>query len=266
MGRRRREGGQGGRGATAPASAGADEPRPARPHPPSDPLSAEDRALWARVAATVQPLDPQRDPRRSAPADDAPRPPAEGADGGDDAPFRPPPTGPRPGRAGPPASPPVASALATDAVWPPVDFRVGAAARPGAPATVRLAPEPGQVLREHPLRMDHKTHRRMTQGRIAPEARIDLHGMTLAIAQPVLTRFVLDARARGARLVLVITGKGRPGGPEAPLPVRPGALRHHVPHWLHMPPLGAIVLQVRPAHPRHGGEGAYYVWLRRADR
>ena len=71
------------------------------------------------------------------------------------------------------------------------------------------------------------------------------------------------AHERGLRHVLVITGKGRAGGPDAPLPVRPGALRHAVPHWLHMPPLSAAVLQVTPAHRRHGGDGAYYVYLRR---
>jgi DNA-nicking Smr family endonuclease len=111
--------------------------------------------------------------------------------------------------------------------------------------------------------MDHKTHRQMTRGKLSPEARIDLHGMTLAVAQPVLIRFILQAHADGRRLVLIITGKGRDGGPDAPLPVRPGALRHNVPHWLHMPPLAGIVLQVRAAHRRHGGDGAYYVYLRR---
>lgn len=111
------------------------------------------------------------------------------------------------------------------------------------------------------MRMDPKIHRRMSQGKLRPEARLDLHGMTLAEAQPELLRFVLSCHARGARLVLVITGKGR--GDHGPLPTRPGALRHQVPHWLHGSPLAAIVQQVAPAHFRHGGEGAYYVYLRR---
>jgi DNA-nicking Smr family endonuclease len=36
-----------------------------------------------------------------------------------------------------------------------------------------------------------------------------------------------------------------------------------VPGWLHLPPLGPAVLQVTEAHQRHGGSGAYYVYLRR---
>ncbi len=109
--------------------------------------------------------------------------------------------------------------------------------------------------------MDAKTHRKMNQGKLRPEARLDLHGMTLTAAQPELWHFILSCHAAGLRLVLVITGKGR--GDHGPLPTRPGALRHQVPHWLHSPPLSAVVQQVTAAHYRHGGEGAYYVYLRR---
>ena len=71
----------------------------------------------------------------------------------------------------------------------------------------------------------------------------------------------LDAQAGGLRLLLVITGKGRPT--EAAWPQRHGILRHSVPHWLAAPPLAGRILQVAPAHQRHGGAGAYYVYLRR---
>lgn len=114
------------------------------------------------------------------------------------------------------------------------------------------------------LRMDAKTHARMRRGKLAPEARIDLHGMTLAEAHPRLNRFVSEAHAAGMRLVLVITGKGRGGGDGGPISQHPGVLKGQVPHWLALPPLGAIVLQVTEAHLRHGGSGAYYVYLRRA--
>ena len=103
----------------------------------------------------------------------------------------------------------------------------------------------------------------MSRGKLRPEAKLDLHGMTLAEAGPELARFILSCHARGLRLVLVITGKGSRDGIEGPLPVRRGALRHQVPHWLHTAPLSHAVQQVAPAHLRHGGTGAYYVYLRR---
>jgi DNA-nicking Smr family endonuclease len=110
--------------------------------------------------------------------------------------------------------------------------------------------------------MDAGAFGRMSKGKLRPEARIDLHGMTLAEAYPALASFLLDARARGRRLVLVITGKGRARDDLAPMPARAGRLRHDVPRWLALPPLAEHVLQVAPAHRRHGGEGALYVYLR----
>lgn len=112
--------------------------------------------------------------------------------------------------------------------------------------------------------MDAKAFARMSRGKLLPDARIDLHGLTLAEAHPELIRFVLDAHGRGHRLALVITGKGRRGRDDDPVPQRTGALKHQVPVWLHQPPLAPLVLQVAEAHLRHGGAGAYYVYLRRS--
>ena len=140
-------------------------------------------------------------------------------------------------------------------------FRLGQKAR--AAKTHDLAPSLGEALRDAPLQMDAKQHGRMVRGKLAPEARIDLHGMTLAEAHPELIRFILNAQSAGLRLVLVITGKGKRGEDWGPIPQRMGALRHQVPQWLRQPPLGPAILQVTEAHLRHGGSGAYYVYLRR---
>jgi DNA-nicking Smr family endonuclease len=119
------------------------------------------------------------------------------------------------------------------------------------------------ALRTAPLQMDAKAFGKMTRGKLLPEARIDLHGMTLAEAQPELIRFILNAQSDGLRLVLVITGKGKRGEDIGPIPQRMGVLRHQVPMWLRQAPLGPTILQVAEAHLRHGGAGAYYVYLRR---
>lgn len=124
----------------------------------------------------------------------------------------------------------------------------------------RAVPEPVVTTATH-LRMDAKTHARMVRGRLAPDARLDLHGMTLAEAHPELIRFILNAQEAGHRLVLVITGKGKMTFEPVPRPI--GALRHQVPHWLRLPPLSQAVQQVAEAHIKHGGGGALYVYLRR---
>jgi len=119
-------------------------------------------------------------------------------------------------------------------------------------------------LAQKPVQMDRKSFAQLKRGKIRPDARIDLHGLTLARAHPALNRFILDAHARGRRLVLVITGKGKDKDDAGPIPVRRGVLKHQVPHWLSTPPLSHVVLQVSEAHQKHGGTGAYYVYLRRS--
>jgi DNA-nicking Smr family endonuclease len=140
-------------------------------------------------------------------------------------------------------------------------FRLGEKAKPKSGHS--LSPSLAEALAAAPLQMDAKAFGKMTRGKLAPEARIDLHGMTLAEAHPELVHFILGAHAQGLRLVLVITGKGKAKPDYGPIPQRIGALRHQVPQWLRLPPLGPCVLQISEAHLRHGGSGAYYVYLRR---
>lgn len=182
-------------------------------------LAPEDLHLWQRVTEGVDPLRP---------CPPAPCPAAP--------PAAPPAPAPRPRIDRP------QTALGT--------FRIGQAApgpvAPPGPAAAVCAPRV----------MDKRTHGRMTRGKLHPEARLDLHGHTLDAAHAELNGFILSAQARGLRLVLVITGKGR-GADGA------GALRRAVPLWLSQAPLAPVVLQLREAHRSHGGGGALYVYLRR---
>lgn len=114
-----------------------------------------------------------------------------------------------------------------------------------------------------PLQMDKKTFGRLKRGKMIPEGKLDLHGLTMDQAHPALSRFILSAHASGKRLVLVVTGKGKHRDDGGPIPTRLGVLRHNVPQWLAQPPLAQAVLQISEAHLRHGGGGAYYVYLRR---
>jgi DNA-nicking Smr family endonuclease len=192
-------------------------------------LTPEDLDLWEKVKARTSPLHPAR------PALTASTPPAE-------------PKTPSPHSQSTPGVPIPA-------------FRIGQVTQ-GTRAH-DLSPGLTDRISAAPLQMDRKRFVQMSRGKIAPEARIDLHGLTMAEAQPRLTGFILRAHANGARLVLVITGKGRDRDDDGPIPVRRGALRHQLPHWLSMPPLRPLVLQVSEAHLKHGGSGAFYVYLRR---
>ena len=114
--------------------------------------------------------------------------------------------------------------------------------------------------------MDGARARRLQRGALPIDARLDLHGLTQDKAYRVLTRFLARAQVMDNRVILVITGKG--GAPK-PDPdnmfrdTRTGVLRNAVPQWLAEPDNAGRVTAWHPAHPKHGGDGALYVVLRR---
>lgn len=126
-----------------------------------------------------------------------------------------------------------------------------------------LAPAIHDHIRQATVQMDQKSFVKLKRGKLRPEGKIDLHGMTLDRAHPALTGFVMNAHTQGKRLILVVTGKGKQRDEGGPIPVRHGVLRHQVPQWLAMQPMKSVVLQIAQAHISHGGGGAYYVYLRR---
>jgi DNA-nicking Smr family endonuclease len=109
------------------------------------------------------------------------------------------------------------------------------------------------------------TQDKLRRGLMEPDARIDLHGMTQGVAHRTLFTWLAAAHARGYRLVLVVTGKGNPQNDEnAPWMMSAhGVLKQMVPRWLNEPELAALIASVQPAHVKHGGDGALYVYLRK---
>ena len=113
--------------------------------------------------------------------------------------------------------------------------------------------------------LDGNTAEKLKRGQITPGARMDLHGMTEAAAHGALLSFLAGAQARGVRLALVITGIGNPKDQDNAewMRARHGALKGMVPRWLSEKVFAALVSGSGPAHRRHGGDGALYVYLRK---
>lgn len=128
---------------------------------------------------------------------------------------------------------------------------------PPAAAEKRAPPKPPALS---PL--DRRTRGRLARGAVAIDRRIDLHGMTQPAAHRRLLAFLDRAQGEGARMVLVITGKGRASESGYGEDAR-GVLKRMVPIWLSAPELRAIVIGFETAAPAHGGEGALYVRVRR---
>jgi DNA-nicking Smr family endonuclease len=110
--------------------------------------------------------------------------------------------------------------------------------------------------------LERRFKQRVVRGREAIDVRIDLHGYTQARAHGALLAFLQRAQSDGARLALVVTGKGVARGERQD--AERGVLKRQVPIWLTLPEFRPFVLVFEVAHVGHGGEGALYVRLRRA--
>ena len=191
----------------------------------------DDFELWSKVAATVEPLKNRtagkvvddREPS-GAPLDrESPRKPKKSAQ----------PTQPKP-----------------------------AISRPPAPIRNHAPPLTG---------LDRRSSQKLARGNAIIDATLDLHGLGKESARTALKNFLVVSRASGRITVLIITGKGRSpysshtlhGYQQVDTPEREGVIRKAFPGWIDEPEMRAHVAGYQPAHPRHGGGGAFYVRLRK---
>ncbi|MES2175903.1 MAG: Smr/MutS family protein [Pseudomonadota bacterium] len=157
-----------------------------------------------------------------------------------------------------PSARPVASPTnAPLPIEPPVKTRLTPTPvrTPKPPAVAPPARTPAAVL-------DTGWERRIRSGSISPDTSIDLHGHTLSAAHAYLNQAIAAALSRDARVLLVVTGKPPKSAANADKGRR-GAIRGEIGHWLETSPYADRIASVRVAHPRHGGDGALYLILRR---
>jgi len=102
--------------------------------------------------------------------------------------------------------------------------------------------------------MDKKTAARFSKGKMPVEARLDLHGYFLDDAFGFLKNFIYAQSKKGARCVLIITGKGLDGK---------SVIRSAFSSWMNHPDLRGLIVSFVPACPKDGGSGAFYVLLKR---
>ncbi|MBN9315946.1 MAG: Smr/MutS family protein [Devosia sp.] len=122
----------------------------------------------------------------------------------------------------------------------------------------------GRPARKPRAGIEPNLKQRLQRGRVEIDGTIDLHGMRQVEAHAALTRFIHARAARGDRTLLVITGKGlKKLGDDAAVIIERGVLRAMLPIWLSEPNLAPLVAGWDVAAQGHGGDGAFYVRLRR---
>lgn len=125
-----------------------------------------------------------------------------------------------------------------------------------------------QILRTKPVEnmLDRKTMDRLKKGKMPVEATLDLHDKNQDQAYNALKGFITRAVQSQKRCVLVITGKGtrtQADGFWSSKREGEGVLKSRLPEWVAISPLNEMVLRAQPAHPKHGGAGAFYLYLKR---
>ena len=113
------------------------------------------------------------------------------------------------------------------------------------------------------IRIDKNKLSLLKRGKIKPEKILDLHGLTSVEAKTKAIEFTKINFNLGLRLLLIITGKGkikindlnREG-------LKTGVLRKSLKSWLYESDLRPYILGIISSHISHGGEGAFYVYLR----
>lgn len=192
-------------------------------------LSAEERDLWNSVAKQAKPLKKSRKTAVTVPS------PLAGAGRAEVARSKP--------GEGALARPPHPPSLVSKAHLP--------SPTRGEGANKTVAPSLSHF--------DRRERAKIARGQREIDARIDLHGMTQARAHRALLAFLQREAGDGARLALVITGKGKATSADSSR----GVLRRVVPEWLALPEFRALVVSFEQAAIGHGGEGALYVRIRR---
>lgn len=155
-----------------------------------------------------------------------------------------------------PVALPKAVAVPAPAAVLPVAKKLRGRVPPPRPAPAPTAPPPPAPG------LDSHWDRRLAKAAVDPDFTLDLHGCTLEQAHVRLDMGLAQAKAMGARMVLLITGKPRPAE-HADRGEKRGAIRAKILDWLAAGPHGSDIAAVRNAHRRHGGDGALYLVLRK---
>lgn len=123
--------------------------------------------------------------------------------------------------------------------------------------------QPARGRAPEKIGLDASWERKIMRGVLEPDFSLDLHGSTLDQAYGRLMHGLSQARAMGARVVLIVTGKPRPTEAADRGQAR-GAIRAKITDWLRASEHAGAIAAIRGAHRRHGGPGALYVVLKRS--
>jgi hypothetical protein len=108
-----------------------------------------------------------------------------------------------------------------------------------------------------PINIDKKTLNAIKNDKLKFDAVLDLHGRTIEEACGLLFHFIKSNYVNGKRILRIITGVGR-RSKEGQV-----TIKSQFSKWIFNSEISSFILSSTPAMPKHGGNGAYYVILRK---
>jgi len=100
--------------------------------------------------------------------------------------------------------------------------------------------------------LDKNTKSKVDRGLYNIDAKIDLHGLSLDEAYREFSKFIKDSYNQKLRLILIITGYGKKGQ---------SVIRNSFENWISN--FSDIVIYCTQSVQKHGGQGSFYVLLKR---
>lgn len=105
--------------------------------------------------------------------------------------------------------------------------------------------------------LDKKTEKKLKSGNYPIDATLDLHGLNLDKAHTNLMNFLDSAIKMKLRCLLVVTGKGLHSDKNSI------TIKEEFPNWVYHFGIKSHIITYTKAHKKHGGDGAFYILLRR---
>tara|TARA_B110000263_G_scaffold238214_1_gene239238 strand:+ start:115 stop:663 length:549 start_codon:yes stop_codon:yes gene_type:complete len=109
-------------------------------------------------------------------------------------------------------------------------------------------------------------NKKLKQGKIPVDKKIDLHGYSLFEAETLFFQTIKECYLSNLRCILFVTGKGSKQhnvDSEKTHKLYYGKIRSKFYEWLISPSLQKYILSYEGADIHHGGDGAFFVYLRK---
>ena len=106
--------------------------------------------------------------------------------------------------------------------------------------------------------------KKLKKGRVSIDKIIDFHGLSIVEAKKLFIKTIDDCFYSNKRCILFITGKGiKHNNTQGGGKLFHGKIREHLQIWVHEKAVVTRILSIASAGPLHGGDGAFFVYLRK---